>query len=359
MILVEDLGVITYTTSTGSTYRKGSGIYECPSCNTRKTIPHAHAKKADVCKKCDDNKRQKEMMDKLYSTENAPKLLKDLGQQFSKNSKRKYHFGLFECPDCEEPFRTAISEVVMNGTETCKKCAANRRSKKQSITELPIKLVEDLGVVAYSGDHSRRIGMFECINDACNNTFKAAFRQVKEGRVRCIECAKRDSAEASTTHGMSSHPLYTIWFEQKRRCLDENRDCYKDYGGRGITISEEFKNDFKIWFEYVTSLDSYDENWNALNLTLDRVDNDGNYERGNLRWATKQEQALNKRPPKRGTGYAGVARSGDKFAGTIGYNYKNNWLGYFDTIKETVEARNQYIIDNNLPHPIQEYKEEQ
>jgi hypothetical protein len=80
----------------------------------------------------------------------------------------------------------------------------------------------------------------------------------------------------------------------KTRCYNKKRADYKYYGGRGITVSEEFRSDFLVWFNYVTSLPNY-ENREKLNLTIDRVDNNKNYERGNLRWATKKQQVKNSR----------------------------------------------------------------
>lgn len=83
------------------------------------------------------------------------------------------------------------------------------------------------------------------------------------------------------------------WFAIRGRCDDPTNRHYGDYGGRGIKLSEEFHNPI-AFIDYVRSIGDTDMAF-AGRLEVDRIDNDKGYERGNLRWATRSEQNLNKR----------------------------------------------------------------
>lgn len=90
-------------------------------------------------------------------------------------------------------------------------------------------------------------------------------------------------------HGLRHSRLYGIWLQMKNRCYNLKTERYPDYGGRGITICNEWKDDFKAFYDWAMS-HGYQEN-----LTIDRINNDGNYEPSNCRWITRERQAINKR----------------------------------------------------------------
>ena len=95
----------------------------------------------------------------------------------------------------------------------------------------------------------------------------------------------------NTTHGLRNHRLYSIWASMKARCCNVRNKNYRYYGGRGIKICDGWKDNFQLFYDYVTILPGYGKK----GYSLDRTNNDGNYEPGNVRWATKIQQARNKR----------------------------------------------------------------
>jgi len=100
---------------------------------------------------------------------------------------------------------------------------------------------------------------------------------------------KKVTVSLKTKHGMKGTRLYRIWQAMKARCTNQNVPCFRYYGGRDIRVCEEWKNDFQAFHEWAV------ENGYADNLTIDRVDVNGNYEPANCRWVTMAEQNKNKR----------------------------------------------------------------
>lgn len=89
----------------------------------------------------------------------------------------------------------------------------------------------------------------------------------------------------------TKHPLYGTWYQIKRRCNTPWAPNFSDYGGRGISICKEWNDSLEDFAEYVGPKP-------AEGMTIDRIDNDGNYESGNVKWSTQSEQQRNRRPFK-------------------------------------------------------------
>jgi hypothetical protein len=109
--------------------------------------------------------------------------------------------------------------------------------------------------------------------------------------IRSCGCLRNESAKIrATKHGMSESPEYAAWCDMQRRCFNPRCDEYINYGGRGITVSKDWRGTggFEKFFIEVGHRPSKVH-------SLDRIHNDGNYEPGNVKWATRNEQNDNRR----------------------------------------------------------------
>jgi hypothetical protein len=115
-------------------------------------------------------------------------------------------------------------------------------------------------------------------------------RRIKENLAKHASDGGKASA-GTTTHGLSGTPEYTSWKGMKERCLNTRHKKFKNYGARGITVCERWMNSFD---NFLADMGPKPEP--KRDYSIERKNNDGNYEPGNCKWATQDEQQKNRRP---------------------------------------------------------------
>jgi hypothetical protein len=139
--------------------------------------------------------------------------------------------------------------------------------------------------ISPSGKKIRKAS-FRCF---CGNEFEAQIAHVKSGHTQSCGCYQIQKA---TTHGLINHPLYKVWVSMKARCYNPNSKPFYRYGGRGIKVCDDWKNNFVSFYDFCIQ-----KGWKK-GLQIDRIDNDGNYEPDNCRFVTSAENNQNQSTTK-------------------------------------------------------------
>ena len=148
---------------------------------------------------------------------------------------------------------------------------------------------ERLLVIAPAGRDAKRNALWHCSCSCGGETITAGYR-LRRGETRSCGCLQRERVAArNLSHGQSGSRLYNIWLNMRARCGKPCHPQYRDYGERGISVCKQW-GEFRAFHDWALS-SGY-----APHLTIDRIDNDGNYEPNNCRWATHLTQSRNKRP---------------------------------------------------------------
>lgn len=134
-----------------------------------------------------------------------------------------------------------------------------------------------------------RHSMWNCKCD-CGSKIVAKGSNLRGGRTQSCGCLHREIVtEQSRKHGKTNTRLHSIWQNMIDRTERKSNRQYKDYGGRGITVCKEWRDDFEAFYEWAMNHGYKD------NLTIDRINNDRGYSPDNCRWSTRKQQGRNRR----------------------------------------------------------------
>lgn len=172
-----------------------------------------------------------------------------------------------------------------------------------------------LTVVSYHGTKNNRT-LWKCLCD-CGRYAVVSGKCLNNGNTKSCGCLRKQNAKKLfTKHGKSGKRIYMIWAGVKTRCYNKTRKYYKYYGGRGITMCDEWKDDFQAFYNWSMS-NGYNDN-----LTIDRIDVNGNYEPNNCRWVTMKQQNRNSRHNIKST-YNNETHCLSEWCEILGLNYNN------------------------------------
>lgn len=144
-------------------------------------------------------------------------------------------------------------------------------------------------VISRAQNDKRGQAQWNCVCE-CGNTSIVGGKDLRLGKSRSCGCLQKDTMSVlSRKHGHSNERLYRIWNVMRQRCKNKNVPEYKRYGQRGISVCAEWDNSFESFYLWAIN------NGYANDLSIDRIDVNGNYEPSNCRWATAIQQARNKR----------------------------------------------------------------
>lgn len=230
--------------------------------------------------------------------------------------------------DCGKETSVSAHALIHNKTKSCG--CARIIANQHKLINLSGKKYGKLTVV-------KRIGTmwgapyYECMCDCGNTTFVSAPNLRSGGTKSCGEC---------TRHNLSNTRIYRIYNGMKQRCLNPNNPDYKHYGERGVKICQEWMDDFMSFYIWSMKNGYKDE------LSIDRINVDGNYEPNNCRWATAKEQSNNTRSNRKVL-YNGEEHTIAEWADILNLDYK--------TVSRRI-SQEGWDVERAFNTPIQEHK---
>jgi len=157
-----------------------------------------------------------------------------------------------------------------------------------SIIDLSGQRFDKLLVVKFEGRVNKH-SMFLCVCDCGTKTVVTSNNLRRKHTTSCgCQSSKKTIGQRTSTHGLRNHPLYESWLGMRNRCYWPKHNRYKHYGGKGITVCDEWKDSFASFYEW-----SISNGWKK-GLQIDRKDNNKNYSPDNCTFSTIKQQSRNR-----------------------------------------------------------------
>lgn len=216
-------------------------------------------------------------------------------------------------------------------------------------------LLHELGALYPTSTSKRKFkyGYYKC--QYCCNFFKSTIRNVNIEHTKSCGCYKVKISHEPNTHGLFHHPLYRRYRSMISRCYHKSSKRYDKYGGKGVTVCDEWKNSFASFIKWC------EENGYKKELIIDRIDVNGNYEPSNCRFIDdfKSNQNTSLIQKNNTSGYRGVSweKRSQKWLSQIVSNGKIKYLGRYNDPWEAAKAYNQFVINNSTLHPLNQQRQ--
>jgi len=224
---------------------------------------------------------------------------------------------------------------------------ASLRVEIMQVIDLPAPILLKK-YIKFDGGGKRSFGLFVCTQ--CQSEFEGRMERLNVMTGLCRACAdiRAGRRRAKYSKDETKSRLHVTWANMKRRCLNPVGKEKTIYAG--VKLCE-------AWMEYSAFRDWALTNGYTDALTIDRKDSSGDYEPSNCRFVGYETQSANRKvTSKNKSGYVGVVFERGAWVSFIGWKRNRKYLGRFSDIHLALDARNKYIRENNLPHPIQDRK---
>ena len=255
---------------------------------------------------------------------------------------------------CDCGNETVVRHGNLRGGST-KSCGCTQNIRQDFIGRKygRLTIVAEAEDIRFSSISVKRVFVCRC---ECGTVLEVRHDAMTSGNTKSCGCYKREQTIASniknkTTHGLEHHPLYSTWNGMNRRCYNKNTKHFEHYGGRGIYVCDEWRDDPTEFIRWAVEETEWHE---GCGLSLDRIDVNGHYEPSNCRFTDWSTQTLNRRASSTSkSGFSGVCQRGSRWEARITFKGHTTGLGTFEKLEDAVEARQiaeieilGYLADN-------------